>query len=113
MMIVFSGMSKTTSTHSHCSIAKQNDWGVRMADTLEYEALTAPEAESPAGFLLNLSNAFREKEDVDVGLANILAKHLLIATPAADAVAKAKDAILKLAAERANLNPLKPEVADG
>jgi hypothetical protein len=77
-----------------------------MANAGEQEAQTAPEAESPAGFLVNLSNALREKENVDVGLANILAKHLLIATPAADAVAKAKDAVLKLAAERAN--PLKP-----
>lgn len=82
-----------------------------MPDTGEQEALTAPGAESPADFLVNLSNALREKANVDVGLANILAKHLLIAAPAADAVAKAKDAVLKLAAERAN--SLKPEASDG
>jgi hypothetical protein len=70
---------------------------------------TAAEAESPAYFLANLGNALREKDNVDVGLVDILAKHLLTAAPAVDAVAKAKDAILKLAAERANL----PEASDG
>lgn len=82
-----------------------------MAETAEQDAPTAAEVETPADFLGNLGNALRKKEDVDVGLADILAKHLLTAAPADDAVAKAKAAILKLAGERAN--PPKPEVADG
>jgi len=73
-----------------------------MAETGEEEARTGSEAESPADFLANLGKALRAKENSDVGLADILAKHLLSAAPAADAVAKARDAILKLAAERAN-----------
>lgn len=82
-----------------------------MADAREQEAPTAAEVETPTDFLANLGNALREKKDVDVGLADILAKHLLTAAPAVDAVAKAKDAILNLAGERAN--PPKLEVADG
>jgi hypothetical protein len=80
-----------------------------MVDAGEQKAPTAAEMETPADFLANLGNALRQKEDVDVGLADILAKHLLTAAPAVDAVAQAKDAILKLAGERAN----PPEVADG
>lgn len=82
-----------------------------MADAGEQEAPTAAEVETPTDFLANLGNALREKKDVDVGLADILANHLLTAAPAVDAVAKAKDAILNLAGERAN--PPKLEVADG
>ena len=82
-----------------------------MAGAGEQEAPTAAEVETPTDFLANLGNALREKKDVDVGLADILAKHLLTAAPAVDAVAKAKDAILNLAGERAN--PPKLEVADG
>jgi hypothetical protein len=82
-----------------------------MADAGTQQAPMAAEVETPTGFLVNLGKALCEKEDVDVGLADILAKHLLTAAPAADAVAKAKDAILKLAGKRAN--PPKPEVADG
>jgi hypothetical protein len=81
-----------------------------MADAGKQEVPTAAEAESPADFLANLGNALREKEHIDLGLADILAKHLLTAAPAVDAVAKAKDAILKLAGERAN--PPKPEDVD-
>lgn len=81
-----------------------------MADA-EEQAVPTAEMETPADFLANLGKALREKKDVDVGLADILAKNLLTAAPAVDAVAKAKDAILKLAGERAN--PPKPEVADG
>jgi hypothetical protein len=58
--------------------------------------------ESPAEFLGKLAVALREKDGVDVGLADILGKHLLTGTPAADAVAQAKAAILKLAGDRAN-----------
>lgn len=83
-----------------------------MADAGEQEApMAAAEVETPTDFLANLGNALREKEDVDVGLADILAKYLLTAAPAVDAVSQAKDAILKLAGERAN--PPQPEVADG
>jgi hypothetical protein len=81
-----------------------------MTQKGEQEVPTAAEAESPADFLGNLGKALREKENVDVGLANILAKHLLTAAPAVDAVPKAKDAILKLAVERAN--PPKPGADD-
>ncbi len=81
-----------------------------MADA-EEQAVPTAEMETPSDFLANLGKALREKKDVDVGLADILAKNLLTAAPAVDAVAKAKDAILKLAGERAN--PPKPEVADG
>jgi hypothetical protein len=77
----------------------------------EEQAVPTAEMEAPSDFLANLGKALREKKDVDVGLADILAKHLLTASPAVDAVEKAKDAILELAGERAN--PPKPEVADG
>jgi hypothetical protein len=82
-----------------------------MTDAGEQKGSTAAEAESPAYFLANLGNALREKENVDLGLADILAKHLLTAAPAGDAVAKAKSAILKLAGERAN--PPKQEIDGG
>lgn len=82
-----------------------------MVEAREQEAPAAAEVETPADFLANLGNALRGKENVDVGLADILAKHLLTASPAVDALTKAKDAILKLASERANLP--KPEVASG
>jgi hypothetical protein len=82
-----------------------------MADAGEQKVPTAAEADSPADFLANLCNALREKESIDLGLTDILVKHLLTAAPAVDAVAKAKDAILKLAGERAN--PPKPDVDDG
>jgi hypothetical protein len=71
----------------------------------------AAEMETPADFLADLGNVLREREDVDVSLADILARHLLTAAPAVDAVAEVRDAILKLAGERANLP--KPELADG
>jgi hypothetical protein len=83
---------------------------VRIVDAGEQEAPTEADLEAPADFLANLGNALHGKENVDVGLADILAKHLLTAAPAVDALARAKDAILKLAGERAN--PPKPEVAN-
>jgi hypothetical protein len=82
-----------------------------MADAGEQEAPGAAEVETPAEFLANLGNALCGKEDVDVGLADILAKYLLTASPAVDALTKAKDAILKLANERATTP--KPGVANG
>ncbi|MCK1606511.1 hypothetical protein IVB02_35240 [Bradyrhizobium sp. 166] len=43
-----------------------------------------------------------QREGVDAGLADILKTHILKAQPAQNAVAQAKDAVLKLAGERAN-----------
>jgi hypothetical protein len=82
-----------------------------MADAGEKEAPAAADGDTPTDFLSNLGNALRAKKEVDIGLADILAKHLLTAAPAANAVAMAKDAILELAGERAN--PPKLGVADG
>jgi hypothetical protein len=73
-----------------------------MADTKDLEVSPPPEVESPADFLNKLAVALRETQGVDIGLAEILGKHLLTAAPAPDAVALAKAAILKLAADRAN-----------
>lgn len=70
-----------------------------------------PEADTPAIFLAALGKALGEKEDIDAALANILVEHLLTDTPAADAVARAKAAILKLASDRAN--PPKPQADHG
>lgn len=75
----------------------------------EQAAPTAIEAETPADFLAKLGKALRESEGVDVGLADILSSHVLTAEPNVGAVAQAKDAILRLAGERANLP--KPELA--
>ena len=82
-----------------------------MESEAEPDAQTAADVGSPADFLVNLGNVLREKEHVDLGLADLLAEHLLTATPAVDAVAKAKDAIVKLAVARAD--PPKSEVSDG
>ncbi len=71
----------------------------------------AKPVETPEAFLNALGNSLKEKEGVDVGLADILKTHILKVAPAQNAVAGAKDAVLKLASERAN--PAKPEVADG
>ena len=68
-------------------------------------------AESPDAFLKALGESLKGKEGVDAGLADILKGHILKSAPAQNAVALAKDAILKLAGERAN--PPKPEVANG
>lgn len=68
-------------------------------------------ADTPDGFLKALGESLTGKEGVDVGMADILKNHILKAAPAQNAVAQAKEAILKLAAERAN--PSQPEVANG
>ncbi|UPK31501.1 hypothetical protein [Bradyrhizobium sp. 195] len=75
---------------------------------MEGEAETA---ESPEAFLTTLGESLKQREGVDAGLADILKTHILKAVPAQNAVAQAKDAVLKLAGERAN--PPKPEVANG
>jgi hypothetical protein len=77
----------------------------------EKQVPAAAEAASPADFLMSLGKALREQENTDADLADILAKHLLTATPAIDAVAKAKESIVKLAVLRAK--PTKPEERDG
>ena len=67
--------------------------------------------DTPDEFLRTLDESLRQREGVDVGLVDILKTHLLKAAPVQTAVAQAKDAILKLAAERAN--PPKPGVVNG
>ena len=61
----------------------------------------AASTETPGEFLANLGQALRKQDGVDVGLAEILSTHLLTAEPIADAVSKARAAILKLARVRA------------
>ena len=58
--------------------------------------------ESSEDFLANLGRSLQEQDGVDVSLARIIATHVLVASPAADVVAKAKAAIIKLAADRAS-----------
>jgi hypothetical protein len=67
--------------------------------------------QTPEAFLKALADGLKEKEDIDTDLADILRIHILKVAPAQNAVAQAKEAILKLAGERAN--PPKPEVLDG
>ena len=67
--------------------------------------------DKPDEFLEALGEGLKQREGVDVGLADVLKNHILKAAPAQNAVAQAKDAILKLAAERAN--PPQPEVDNG
>lgn len=71
----------------------------------------AEAADTPDAFLKALAESLKGKEGVDAGVADILKTHILKAAPAQNAVALAKDAILKLAGERAN--PPKPEVVNG
>ena len=68
-------------------------------------------ADTPNAFLEALGKGLKGKEGVDAALADILKTHILKAAPAQNAVALAKDAILNLAAERAN--PPKVEVPSG
>ena len=67
-------------------------------------AVAAPEkdfVEAPEAFLTAVSEALKESDDVDAGLAAILSDHLLTVTPHADVIANAKAVILALAANRA------------
>jgi hypothetical protein len=73
-----------------------------MADGAEQDVQPVPEVDTPAGFLATLGLDLREKPSVDAGLADILIAHILKVPAAPNAVAQAKDAILKLAGERAN-----------
>jgi hypothetical protein len=67
--------------------------------------------DTPDVFLRALKESLRKKEGVDAGIAEILANHILSVAPAQNAVPQAKNAILKLAGERA-ISP-KPGVANG
>lgn len=62
----------------------------------------AETADTPDVFLVALGESLKEREGIDVGMADILRTHILKAAPAQNAVTQAKDAILKLASERAN-----------
>lgn len=67
--------------------------------------------ETPAAFLKALGDSLKAREDVDSELAGILATHILKVDPAKSSVVQAKDAILKLATERAS--PQKADVNNG
>src|SRR4051812_27404051 len=67
--------------------------------------------ETLPSFFDALGESLKGKEGADTSLADILKTHILKVAPAQNAVAQAKDAILKLAGERTN--PPKPQVADG
>ena len=82
----------------------QRNEGMRVEDE-------ANVADTPDEFLKALGKSLKGTEGVDAGMADILEAHILKAAPAQNAAAQAKDAILKLAAERAN--PPKPEVDNG
>ena len=71
----------------------------------------AESADTPDAFLKALGESLKGKEGVDADMADILKTHILKVSPAQNALAQAKDAILKLAGERAS--PAKPEVANG
>lgn len=62
-------------------------------------------------FLTALAKKLEVESDGDTGLAMVLTKHVLIASQAANSVQLAKDAIVKLAGERAK-SPVKAGGAD-
>lgn len=67
--------------------------------------------ESTEEFLNCLAESLQASEGVDVRLVEILKEHLLKVQPAQNAIALAKEAIMKLAYHRAN--PPKAENANG
>ena len=70
--------------------------------------------ETPDTFLKNLGERLKAKDGiVDTDLAAILTTHILKADPAANAVAVAREAIVKLASGRANRPEVEVEVANG
>lgn len=75
---------------------------------MEFEAQPA---DTPDEFLKAVGQSLKGQEGVDADLADILMSHILKAAPMQNAVAQAKDAILKLAGERAA--PQDPEAANG
>jgi hypothetical protein len=58
--------------------------------------------ETPDAFLAALGNSLKEKDGVDADLAAVLVANILKVAPAQNAVAQAKDAIVKLATARAD-----------
>ncbi|WP_243980820.1 hypothetical protein [Methylobacterium sp. E-045] len=62
-------------------------------------------------FLIALGQNLKEKKGIDAELAAILMTHILKAVTTQNAVAQAKEAILKLAVERAT--PPKVEAING
>jgi hypothetical protein len=59
--------------------------------------------ETPAVFLARLSKTLKAHEGVDAGLAGVVAKNLLTASPTEDCVEQALAAITVLASERSRL----------
>lgn len=64
---------------------------------------------SPGEFLAKIGRDLQAGTEGDKDLAAVLAKHLLIATPADNAVTLAKEALMRLAEQRA----AHPEMSDG
>ena len=64
---------------------------------------------SPGAFLAQIGTDLQAARQADKDVAAVLAKHLLIAAPSDNAVALAKEALVRLAEQRAAL----PEVSDG
>ena len=71
----------------------------------------AKSLETPDAFLKALGESLKAKEGVDADLAAILTEHILKVAPSTNAVAQAKDAIVKLAVERTT--PPKVEAVSG
>ncbi len=72
--------------------------------TNDGEDLSRPdqdEPETPESFLAALGKALKEAEGVDAGVADVVVAQILTTTPAKNAITLARDAILKLAEERA------------
>lgn len=67
--------------------------------------------ETPDAFLKSLGENLKAKDGVDADLAGILTTHILKIAPEQNAVAQAKDAIVRLASDRAN--PPETEVTNG
>ena len=77
-----------------------NQLGCRRGSTVA--GGDAQATDTPEVFLAKLGTALGAQPQADAELATILTAHLIKADPAQNAVASAKDAILKLAAERAS-----------
>ena len=80
-----------------------NPGDVRVKDQAE-------PADTPDAFLKALGESLKGKAGVDADLADVLKEHILRSATSQNAVAQAKEAILKLASERA---AAKPEPANG
>ena len=65
--------------------------------------------ETPDAFLRAMGDNLKVSEGVDTDLVSILTMHILKANPAQNAIAQAKEAIVRLADERAN----RPKVVNG